>query len=646
MDLVPRAEDYFKIQWLEPPPECTGICQFTNPSCISKDPSMMRYAEETSLDEVREASQKGCQKCKIIYLCHPDFDVEEDELSLGCSPGSAGLVRGTRYFGKGRNARFFHLGETQLFFPVGTPPPSWSYIKPGRISAAPCCEEYSSILSSWIAECASTHTKCASGPTRLPSRVLDVASEDHIFLHISSGESAPFTALSHCWGRSRHMTTTTFNVDSHRQGIRFTSFPKTFQDAISVTRTLGIRYLWIDSLCILQDDKADWEVESSQMADIYGSAHVVIAASQASNSSEGFLDRSGESVYLQAKNAVQMGEITNPDGSVSTLYRRRMGGRGYYCDSRHHSKLEEEPLTKRGWVLQENILARRIIHFTKDELLWECMECLKCECMEVDNSTINTKSTGMVREMQYVTFSDINMVADKHELWLHLLSKYSSLGLTKESDRLPALSGLAKTWQARGASQYLAGLWEDNLLESICWTAAQNIETRRGSQYRAPSWSPFSLDFSHPSDLSETAHPGFYFLSSRTSKLETPCTKVLDVRCIPTGKDETGSLMGGYLTLHGPVGRVFSIVIDSGHIDLGGYTVGVEWDIPLDTNKTHDLTWVLLGRTSDRTPVALILSLSQTVGDAYERVGLFSHLFEHDLDRLLQGNNEETIRIV
>ncbi|KAF5010796.1 hypothetical protein FDECE_3058 [Fusarium decemcellulare] len=608
---------------------------------------MMRSAEETSLDEVREASEKGCQKCKSsIFAIQTSRYVEEDELALGCSPGSAGLVRGTRYFGEGRNARFFHLGEIQLFFPVGTPPPSWSYIKPGRILRAPRRDKYSSILSSWMAECASTHAKCPGGPTSLSTRVLDVASKDHIFLHLSSGESAPFTALSHCWGSCRHMTTTTLNVDSHRQGISFSSFPKTFQDAIYVTRALGIRYLWIDSLCILQDDKLDWEVESSKMADIYGNAHVVISASQATNSSEGFLDRSGESTYLYAENSVQMGEITNPDGSVSKLYRRMMGGHGYYCDSRHHSKLEEEPLIKRGWVLQENILARRIIHFTKDELLWECMECLKCECMEVDNSTINTKSTGMIRETQYVTFSEVNMTADKHELWLNLLPKYSSLGLTKESDRLPALSGLAKAWQARGAGQYLAGLWKDNILESICWTADPSIERRRASQYRAPSWSPFSLEFSHPSDPSETTRSGFYFGSSQMFKLEIQYTKVLDVRCIPAGKDETGSLTGGYLTLHGPVGRVFSAVIDNQHIDLGGYTVVVRLDIPLDTNKTYDLTWVLLGRKSDQTSVALILRLSETVNNAYERVGLYSPLHEHDLDRIFQGNNEETIRIV
>lgn len=108
-------------------------------------------------------------------------------------------------------------------------------------------------------------------------------------LHLSYGEKNKYVALSHCWGPSQPFILTTASETAFRNGIPFQALPRTFQDAVTITRLLCLRYLWIDSLCILQDDKDDWERESANMADVYRNAYLTIAASNAASHAEGFL---------------------------------------------------------------------------------------------------------------------------------------------------------------------------------------------------------------------------------------------------------------------------------------------------------------------------------------------------------------------
>ncbi len=116
------------------------------------------------------------------------------------------------------------------------------------------------------------------------------SADEQIFkprLHVSHDQKAQYTALSHCWGALKPLTTTGSSLEQRKQGIEWSSLPKTFRDAIHVTHSLGIKYLWIDSLCIVQDDSVDWEVESAKMASIYSQSFITIAATAAVNGSEG-----------------------------------------------------------------------------------------------------------------------------------------------------------------------------------------------------------------------------------------------------------------------------------------------------------------------------------------------------------------------
>ena len=179
-------------------------------------------------------------------------------------------------------------------------------------------------------------------------------------------ERGRYIALSHCWGQLQEdetFCTYRSNIAALCESIDFDKLPKTFQDAVTVTRELGVQYLWVDSLCIIQKDADDWDIESKKMEKVFGSAYCTIAASSAKDSTEGFLSPRSPIQYVKV-----------PYTSDTSLY---------ICDSidNFHRDVEEGELSKRGWVLQERALSHRTIHFTKKQTYWECGQGVYCESL-------------------------------------------------------------------------------------------------------------------------------------------------------------------------------------------------------------------------------------------------------------------------
>jgi hypothetical protein len=165
--------------------------------------------------------------------------------------------------------------------------------------------------------------------------------------YTKEGEQGRYIALSHCWGQlkeGRKFCTYQCNLQDRYKSIDFKKLPKTFQDAVIVTRGLGKRFLWIDSLCIIQEDKDDWGKESKKMETVFGSAYCTIAASSAKNSTEGFLNP-----RLLNQSRRQCVRVSN---TLDTAL--------YICENidNFHRDMEEGELNKRGWVLQERALSR------------------------------------------------------------------------------------------------------------------------------------------------------------------------------------------------------------------------------------------------------------------------------------------------
>lgn len=191
--------------------------------------------------------------------------------------------------------------------------------------------------------------------------MLDVGTVGDPQLHLIetdlASDAQPYATLSHCWGQVEFMKLKKDNFRDMVQSITISELPKTFRDAVVVTRRLGIPFLWIDSLCIIQDSPEDWATESSSMRSIYKNCLVNIAATAAVDGSIGcFFDR--VPVFARPCRIRVKKECMHDFVASST-----------WLDSVNHA-----PLYQRAWVIQEQLLAPRVLHFGEKQVFWECNE--------------------------------------------------------------------------------------------------------------------------------------------------------------------------------------------------------------------------------------------------------------------------------
>lgn len=229
-----------------------------------------------------------------------------------------------------------------------------------------------SIIRHWLKDCDNRHidppTVCRNQTSMSrPTRLLDVghAADDLVYLREAArlpADCEDWIALSHPWGERKYCTTR-LNIETHLQGIAFGDLPSTFVDAIKVTRALGKRYLWIDSLCIIQGKYGDFADEAKCMEDVYSGAYCVIAASAATDHFSGFLKARNRRDYV--------GLPPQTEGQSSLYICQNIDDfKGHVLDS---------ALNRRGWVLQEHALARRTLFFTEHQTYFECGCGVRCE---------------------------------------------------------------------------------------------------------------------------------------------------------------------------------------------------------------------------------------------------------------------------
>lgn len=227
-------------------------------------------------------------------------------------------------------------------------------------------------------------------------------------------------------------------------GVHISALPHTFRDAIHVINALGVHFLWIDALCILQDSVADWQHESSSMGKVYQGALYNIAATAASNSHEGcFRERSGSLVQPVT---IQSNWLDHPNGDYHI-----------YDKCFKFNDLDLAPLLCRPWIVQERFIAQRVLHFGARQLFWECHELSACETYPHRLlPTMKDLRGGPKRSDPRVH----NLRSPKYvpDLWTIIIKEYSDCHLTREEDKLIALSSVAKELQKISNDQYLAGL--------------------------------------------------------------------------------------------------------------------------------------------------------------------------------------------
>ncbi|KAF2498568.1 HET-domain-containing protein [Lophium mytilinum] len=336
------------------------------------------------------------------------------------------------------------------------------------------CKDAFQLSKGWLKTCLLEHKRCRqtlcgtnlseteqSEMPHLPSRIIQICSvqqgESHrrmIFntsLVESEGMRGRWVALSHCWGPSRRhpLKTTKGNLHAHRDCIPWPSLPQTFRDAIKIAYMLGVEFIWIDSLCIVQDDLEDWKTESSSMGYIYENAILTIAASGAGDSTEGcFLNRD------KTSQAMEVPFPTKEDargGSFFILPKETTGGP------------DSSVLNTRAWATQEWILSRRIIHYMRDSMIWSC-------------KTLTQTETG-----RFIP------IRARNNTWAAIVEEYSNRELTLVQDKLIALEGLASEISKTRPDKYWFGLWSGDIPDQLFWFARSKLGKIHVAD--VPSWS-------------------------------------------------------------------------------------------------------------------------------------------------------------
>ncbi|KAI9458224.1 heterokaryon incompatibility protein-domain-containing protein [Boletus coccyginus] len=345
------------------------------------------------------------------------------------------------------------------------------------------------LAKTWLQECIQGHEDCPKykdGP--LPTRVLDVTpiGDSQIRLWVPDGKAAPYTALSYCWGGPQPFSTQKSTMEAYLRDIDLHKLPSTIRDAITVTRGLGLRYLWIDAFCIIQDDDLDKRKEIARMGEIYQFSYCTIIAECSERASDGFLHKRTEPPDCPQ---YRLPYIV-PDGVGTMLLRSQ--------DAYHYDPLEE-PLNARGWTLQERLLPPRQLIYSAHRLRWKC---------HTREDTDGGVSFNMYDEPLLYSMSRVldvasgripapnldNGIIDPWNPWLfwkRLVMEFSRRLCTDPADRVRAIGGAAKEFERvwGPSSRYLAGHHECFLFESLAWRVNPfKMAPRRGG-YRAPSWS-------------------------------------------------------------------------------------------------------------------------------------------------------------
>ncbi|OCL13408.1 HET-domain-containing protein [Glonium stellatum] len=433
--------------------------------CFMVSTGLKRYQEERGLDSpLPEYVAIRCDPGISFYVQRPESRTSEKDIL-----GHHGLEF---YIEPGAFTTLKHIG-------IGQP-----------VHKDLASENCMLLAQSWIKTCKETHSRCRQpAQTKLPTRVIDVGSEHQLpFLRETKDAEGQYFTLSHCWGKAQPLTTKSATLEERKKGIPLESLPKTFLDAVMITRRLGAQYIWIDSLCIIQDSSSDWEIESASMGQIYRRSSLTIAATSAEDGRVGcFVEKENwrESIPV---------EVHDTQGISNTVFIRERE------DDLHDvlRNFRDEPLSIRAWVLQERILSTRILLYTRSELVFECNSDSFCECGEypLRRSYAAYANTGRLGPflLPNVDNPSSDVQNDEGQMgaedranifkyWKDLVEGFTDRLLTYDSDVLPALSGLASMVQRKLTDDYLAGIWRNDLPMGLLWSISRPAFTLNADSF-------------------------------------------------------------------------------------------------------------------------------------------------------------------
>ncbi|RGP69221.1 hypothetical protein FLONG3_7857 [Fusarium longipes] len=365
------------------------------------------------------------------------------------------------------------------------------------------------LASKWIKKCIRSHPMCKSyqsqKPGWRPKRLVHVGSKSQqprLVISPDDSGAVNYVALSYSWGDSGNLTLLQENIQDFQEEIPAAGLPNTMRDAIATTKSLGYEYIWIDALCIIQDSKEDWIHESSKMGDIYSSAAVTLAAAGTKSVADHmYFRRDPRTVRPCVANInpnIRYPKLSYPWAIYPNQSERLLA-----------STINESPLSRRAWALQELLVSPRTLLFGQKQMVWSCTTTEASEAfplgLDPKFSTPLNEATGLShlrRKLMRISNRD----ESPSDFWNNFIFRYTRAKLTVGSDTLVALQGIveriitvAKTGcdanDVPGKLDYVAGLWNDrNFQRSLLWRPKPGLFRGRPDTYRAPSWSWASLD--------------------------------------------------------------------------------------------------------------------------------------------------------
>ncbi|KAI1214282.1 heterokaryon incompatibility protein-domain-containing protein [Annulohypoxylon truncatum] len=394
------------------------------------------------------------------------------------------------------------LGKCQIVYPVSLDvfttkdDPASQFIWTRPINCQPGSPENLALARRWLEECLRSHPNCQTEQSSMPSRILRVdeietSGEFDVFLENTHGKVEPFAALSYCWGGDQACKTTKARMESGELRLPYEKLARSVQDAVKVVPRLGLKYLWVDALCIIQDDENDKIEQIADMPRIYNQACVTIVAAKSDRASSGFLN--DIDLIKNTRLAVKL-PFRCPDqhGTLGSAYIT-------YIEGRH----EPAPIHDRAWTLQERYLSNRFLEFDKTQMRWTCASSGNkdsyCDGWKREGSVeAPTQVIYIYRELQ----QDLEEMASRGSSaewiadwigsrWETIVHHYTPRKLSVLTDRPLAVSGIAQVFASHFRDDYLAGLWKSTLPSFLCWSVDRNEHERlpRPVHYQGPSWS-------------------------------------------------------------------------------------------------------------------------------------------------------------
>ena len=519
---------------------CNGVFLCRRPLVRPEDENWY-FLHHESLEALEASASRGCELCLMIRSMLPGQEHEQGDVTVYSRDDRQGPIRYTVLELSSNREQFTTILRLEI---PGEPPLNRELILsqkedsniqtrlPSPELLNPCLESTLRRVNTWLSVCCCTHKNCNLAEKRsfrTYLRLLEINSNVAIVRlreHADLPAEAPYLTLSHCWGGKKDKCLLKENLQRYKEAILTDSLAQTFQDAIVLVRCLGYHYLWIDSLCIIQDDFQDWKAQAGSMADVYRGALMNIAATAAADNTQGLFGMFQRDPILLRHPYVQFRKTSNPE-----LKQTSDGSKLLWHGQREHSPppedlrksfdyrpfvpglyamkelpawwrhIDHSPLARRAWIVQERALASRVLHFAARQLFWECNQLKTYEtCPEhvtlespgysnsvrLKSRRINLGWIDLPSETSPTIWNNTARTLETLDYWNRIIGAYSRGELTYESDKLVAIWGLASALQENVEVPYFAGMWAPQLLQQMLWSVS--CPTSPPKDRLAPSW--------------------------------------------------------------------------------------------------------------------------------------------------------------